>query len=110
VGQHGRPADDLYPLTHSPGLDCRRLPQVGSTATERCMVSTDEVRRRICDGIGDAEVDVVDTTGGGDHFDVTVSAPAFNGRGLVEQHRMVYAALGDLMQSIHALSLRTTAR
>ena len=74
------------------------------------MVSTDEVRRRICDGITDAEVEVADTTGAGDHFDVTVSAPAFRDRGLVEQHRMVYAALGDLMQTIHALSLRTTAR
>jgi stress-induced morphogen len=74
------------------------------------MVSSEEVRRRIMDGIPQAEVEVVDTTGGGDHFDVAVSAPGFAGRGLVEQHRMVYSALGDLMQVIHALALRTTAR
>jgi stress-induced morphogen len=36
-------------------------------------------------------------------------ATAFAGLGLVEQHRLVYEALGDLMQTIHALSLRTSA-
>jgi stress-induced morphogen len=73
------------------------------------MVSTDEVRRRIEAGLVGARVDVVDTTGEGDHFDVRVAAPAFASLGLVDQHRMVYEALGDLMREIHALSLRTTA-
>jgi stress-induced morphogen len=35
---------------------------------------------------------------------------AFAGRGLVDQHRMVYAALGELMPRIHALQLRTQPR
>ena len=51
-------------------------------------------------------VEVVDTTGAGDHFDARVAAPAFAGLGLVDQHRLVYEALGDLMQVIHALSLQ----
>lgn len=73
------------------------------------MVSTDEVRRRIESGVAGARVEVVDTTGAGDHFDVRVASSAFTGLALVEQHRLVYEALGDLMQTIHALSLRTTA-
>lgn len=73
------------------------------------MVSTEEVRRRIEDGVTGARVEVVDTTGAGDHFDVSVVAAAFADLGLVDQHRLVYEALGDLMQTIHALSLRTTA-
>ena len=73
------------------------------------MVSTEEVRRRIETGVVGARAEVVDTTGAGDHFDVRVTASAFAGLGLVDQHRLVYEALGDLMQTIHALSLRTNA-
>ena len=73
------------------------------------MVSTEEVRRRIETGVAGARAEVVDTTGAGDHFEVRVTAPAFAGLGLVDQHRLVYEALGDLMQTIHALSLRTNS-
>jgi stress-induced morphogen len=73
------------------------------------MVSTEEVRRRIESGIAGARVEVIDSTGAGDHFDVRVIAPAFAGLGLVEQHRLVYGALGDLMGAIHALALKTSA-
>jgi stress-induced morphogen len=71
------------------------------------MPTADEVRRRIEGGLAGARVDVVDTTGAGDHFDVRVVAATFATLGLVEQHRLVYEALGDLMTTIHALSLRT---
>ena len=73
------------------------------------MVSTEEVRRRIETGVAGSRVEVVDTTGAGDHFDVRVTSAAFGGLGLLEQHRLVYEALGDLMQTIHALSLKTSA-
>ena len=49
-----------------------------------------------------------DRAHGGAHLTVTVVAPAFTGKSLVERHRMVYAAVGDLMQQqIHALSMHT---
>jgi stress-induced morphogen len=73
------------------------------------MVSTEEVRRRIEGGVTGARAEVVDTTGAGDHFDVRVVSTTFTGLGLLEQHRLVYEALGDLMQTIHALSLKTSA-
>jgi stress-induced morphogen len=72
------------------------------------MVSIEAVRSRIEGALAGSKVDVVDTTGAGDHFDVRVCAPAFGGLGLIDQHRLVYEALGELMGSIHALSLRTS--
>lgn len=50
----------------------------------------------------------VEVRGEGDHFEVVVVTPDFEGLGLVQRQRKVYATLGDLMQSeIHALSMRT---
>ena len=73
------------------------------------MVDPEEVRRRIETALPGARVEVADSTGAGDHFEVSVATAAFAGLGLVEQHRLVYGALGDLMSQIHALSLRTQA-
>ena len=55
------------------------------------------------------EVSVLDRTGGGDHFQVSVVAPRFDGLSLVEQHRLVYEALaGPLADgTIHELRIRT---
>ncbi len=55
-----------------------------------------------------AKVQVQDYTGGGDHFQALVVSPDFEGKNLVQQHQMVYAALGDLLQArVHALALQT---
>ena len=44
------------------------------------------------------------------HFVVTIVSAAFAGKSPLERHRMVYAALGDLMQTdIHALSMQAHA-
>jgi stress-induced morphogen len=55
------------------------------------------------------ELEVVDRTGGGDHFHVTVVAPAFSGLSLVEQHKLVYAALAEPLAdgTIHELRIST---
>ena len=45
--------------------------------------------------------------GGGGHYALTIVSPRFDGQTTVARHRMIYAALGDLMQrEIHALSIR----
>ena len=56
-----------------------------------------------------AEVTVVDRTGGGDHFHVTVVSPAFDGLTLVEQHRLVNKALEQPLAdgTIHELRITT---
>jgi stress-induced morphogen len=71
------------------------------------MTTPEEIRRRIVAALPEAQVTVADTAGDGDHFEVHVRAAAFAGRTLVEQHQLVYGALGTLMPQIHALSLRT---
>ena len=55
------------------------------------------------------ELAVEDRTGGGDHFQVRVGSPRLNGLSLVEQHRLVYAALADPLAdgTIHELRIRT---
>lgn len=52
---------------------------------------------------------VDDLTGGGDHFQVWIISPAFEGKSLVDQHQMVYGALREALGSdrIHALALKT---
>ena len=54
-------------------------------------------------------VDVVDRTGGGDHFHVTVVDGAFSGLSLVDQHRLVYDALAAPLEdgTIHELRITT---
>jgi stress-induced morphogen len=74
------------------------------------MPSTDEVKERIEGAIPGARVEVVDLTGGGDHFRATVIAPEFDGMSRLEQHRRVYAVFGsEIGGPIHALSLETRA-
>ena len=44
------------------------------------------------------------------HFEVQIVADAFAGKTRIQRHRMVYEALGDIMQTdIHALSVRAQA-
>jgi len=66
------------------------------------------IRDRILAALPDARVEIKDMTGGGDHWSAHVVSEAFAGKGLVDRHRLVYAALGGLMrQEIHALALTT---
>lgn len=55
------------------------------------------------------EIDVEDRTGGGDHFQVTVVSDAFNGLSLIQQHKLVNAALAAPLAdgTIHELRIRT---
>lgn len=57
----------------------------------------------------EGEIDVVDRTGGGDHFQVTVASCAFNGLPLIQQHKLVNAALAAPLAdgTIHELRIRT---
>jgi stress-induced morphogen len=58
---------------------------------------------------GATEVRVVDRTGTGDHFHVTVVNPGFDGLPLLEQHRLVNGALADPLGdgTIHELRITT---
>ena len=68
------------------------------------------VERLIADALEDAEVEVRRARGDhdDDHLAAVVVSPEFEGLGLVDQHRLVYDALGEHMtEDIHALELKT---
>jgi len=47
---------------------------------------------------------------GGAHFNLTIVSDAFRGKTLVQRHRMVYDAAGDLMhREVHALGIKASA-
>jgi len=55
------------------------------------------------------ELRVEDRTGGGDHFQVIVSSPRFDGISLLDQHRLVNDALAEPLRdgTIHELRIKT---
>ena len=70
------------------------------------MPTADELKQRIEAAIpgATASVESPDDV----HFSAHVAAPAFAGKSLVQQHRMVYDIFtGELGDAIHALSLKT---
>lgn len=73
------------------------------------MTLEEEIQSYVQKGIPGAEVTIRDMTGGGDHFEVIVLSPAFKGKIMIEQHRMVHAALEPLKDKIHALAIKTRA-
>ncbi|MFC4551486.1 MULTISPECIES: BolA family protein [Halorussus] len=73
-------------------------------------MNADEVKRLIEENLDGAEATVTHPRGehDEDHLAATVVSPAFEGETLVQQHQLVYDALGDHMTTdIHALELKT---
>ena len=72
------------------------------------MPTTDELKRRIEEALPGSRAEVVDLTGGGDHFRARVVAGEFAAMSRIEQHRRVYSVFGaEIGGPIHALSLET---
>lgn len=67
-----------------------------------------EIERLIRAGLPDAQVTIRDLAGDGEHYAATVVSPSFRGKSRVQQHQMVYQALGGNMGGVlHALALQT---
>jgi stress-induced morphogen len=74
------------------------------------MISIEEVKRRIEEALPGATVEV-GTFSGADHFQALVEAPQFKDKTLIEQHKMVYAAVDGLLGgAMHALALKTRVK
>lgn len=72
------------------------------------MIDTARIAEMIKAGLPDAEVDVRDPLNDRTHFEATVISPSFEGKSRVQQHKMVYATLGDSFSGpLHALQLTT---
>jgi len=73
-------------------------------------MAVDRIRSLLEQAFPDAtELAVQDRTGGGDHFQVVVASPRFEGLPLLEQHRLVNEALAALLAdgTIHELRIQT---
>ena len=74
------------------------------------MAATDTLEALLRAAFPDAsELAVDDRTGGGDHFQVTLTSTRFDALSLVEQHRLVYDALSEPLRdgTIHELRIKT---
>lgn len=68
----------------------------------------EEIAAMIRAALPGAEVAIRDLAGDGDHYAAHVTAPQFAGLGRVQQHKLVYAALGGRMGGeLHALQVTT---
>lgn len=75
------------------------------------------IRKRLQDALAPQQLEIMDEShkhvghagaaSGGGHFDALIVSEAFVGKRLLQRHRMVYAALGEMMnREIHAFSMR----
>lgn len=71
-------------------------------------MSANEIEAMIRTAIPDAEIEIEDLAGDGDHYKARIRSAAFAGIPRVRQHQMVYAALqGKMGGELHALALET---
>ena len=69
------------------------------------MVTPEDIKRWIETALSCESVQV---TGDGQHFEAVIVSREFHGKNMVQQHQLVYKALGDRMrEEIHALSMKT---
>ena len=80
-----------------------------------------EMLRRLNSALSPTRIDLIDDSerhrghggynpAGESHFTLRIESPAFAGKNRVERQRMIYAALGELMeQRVHALSIKARA-
>ena len=79
----------------------------------------EQIRARLSEALSPVSLEIEDEShlhaghagarGGGGHFVVHITAAAFEGKAPLARHRLVYDALGDMMQKeIHALSIKAS--
>ena len=69
-------------------------------------MTADELQSLIAHGL---PCDHIEVTGDGRHWAAVIVSPAFEGKRLIQRHQLVYATLGQRIQTdeVHALSMKT---
>mgnify|MGYP001295476441 FL=1 len=68
----------------------------------------EEIRSLIKTAIPDAKITIEDLAGDDNHYSATIRSKVFSGKSKIEQHKLVYKALGEKMgNELHALALNT---
>jgi stress-induced morphogen len=71
-------------------------------------IDKNELSRLIKEKFPDADFELIDLVGDGDHYELVISSEQFKGINAIAQHRLVYQALGEMVgTSLHALALKT---
>ena len=74
------------------------------------MITIEQIKQKIENSIAGASVVVEDLRGDQKHYGVDVVSKSFIGKTTIEQHQMIYKALGIAMRDkIHALRIKTSA-
>ena len=68
-----------------------------------------DLKKRIAGALPDADIQIKDLTGTGDHFEARIVSAEFKGKSMIDQHKLVYGPLQDLLKTgeLHALALKT---
>jgi stress-induced morphogen len=73
-------------------------------------MAAQDIQAMILKAFPDAQIEIIDLAGDGDHYKAIVKTAAFAGKSRVAQHQAVYAALkGKMGGELHALALETGA-
>jgi stress-induced morphogen len=74
-------------------------------------IAQKELQQILQEKFPDAQVDIVDLAGDDDHYSVTIIDKSFAGKTRIAQHKLVNAALGDVIKTqLHAMQLKTSAQ
>ncbi|GAN61193.1 MULTISPECIES: BolA/IbaG family iron-sulfur metabolism protein [Acetobacter] len=73
-------------------------------------MSVSELETYLREAFPDAQINITDLAGDGDHYSCAITSEAFRGLSRVKQHQLVYQALqGHMGGKLHALALQTSA-
>ncbi|CTQ51509.1 transcriptional regulator BolA [Roseibium album] len=73
-------------------------------------MNANEIETLIKEALPDAQVEIRDLAGDGDHYAANVVSESFRGKSRVQQHQLIYEALkGNMGGALHALALQTKA-
>lgn len=74
-------------------------------------VAPQEILTLLKKRLPDADIELQDTRGTQDHYHVSIRSDAFKGQSRIQQHQLVYQALGELLAGdLHAVSLKTSPK
>ena len=71
-------------------------------------INLKEIEMLIKEALPDANIEIQDLAGDGNHYSATIISSQFSGKSKIEQHKMVYNSLqGKMGNELHALAIKT---